>query len=275
MRLFNARRWAVAAFIAGLAILVLPAAASASPPAVTFTNVSCSTAGYSFTATGTGFPLGDVDLWLHVYDNLNPTGIGQPNPVPSDASGSFTLDFHAGPGQTLPATVTVTEGLTGTVLAGPYTVAAVGCGTGRPSGLTTTITANPTSIPADGKATSTITVQAKDFTGANETTGGASVTLSTTLGTLGAVSDNGNGTYTATVTAGTTPGPAVISGTINGESIANRATVTFTPPPLPTTNDQCTKGGWQGFNGVFKNQGDCVSFVATHGKNEPGKNIPS
>ena len=31
-------------------------------------------------------------------------------------------------------------------------------------------------------------------------------------------------------------------------------------------------GGWQAFG--FKNQGDCVSFVATHGKNEPGKNNP-
>jgi hypothetical protein len=27
-------------------------------------------------------------------------------------------------------------------------------------------------------------------------------------------------------------------------------------------------GGWQS-SGVFKNQGDCVSFVATNGKNPP------
>ena len=31
---------------------------------------------------------------------------------------------------------------------------------------------------------------------------------------------------------------------------------------------QCKKGGWRSF-GVFKNQGDCVSFVATGGKNPP------
>jgi hypothetical protein len=37
---------------------------------------------------------------------------------------------------------------------------------------------------------------------------------------------------------------------------------------LPTTADQCKKGGWQTY-GVFKNQGDCVSFVATAGKNPP------
>jgi hypothetical protein len=39
-------------------------------------------------------------------------------------------------------------------------------------------------------------------------------------------------------------------------------------PPLPTSTDQCANGGWQTF-GVFKNQGDCVSFVATGGKNPP------
>ena len=37
---------------------------------------------------------------------------------------------------------------------------------------------------------------------------------------------------------------------------------------LPTSKDQCKKGGWESF-GVFKNQGDCVSFVATRGKNRP------
>ena len=39
-------------------------------------------------------------------------------------------------------------------------------------------------------------------------------------------------------------------------------------PLLPTSTDQCKNGGWQVF-GVFKNQGDCESFVATGGKNPP------
>jgi hypothetical protein len=38
--------------------------------------------------------------------------------------------------------------------------------------------------------------------------------------------------------------------------------------PLPTSKDQCKNGGWRDF-GVFKNQGACVSFVATGGKNLP------
>jgi len=46
------------------------------------------------------------------------------------------------------------------------------------------------------------------------------------------------------------------------------------PPPTPTSADQCKHGGWQGLsdtNGtLFKNQGDCVSFVATNGANLAG-----
>lgn len=42
----------------------------------------------------------------------------------------------------------------------------------------------------------------------------------------------------------------------------------------PTTKQQCFNGGWQFFvseqnSPVFKNQGDCVSFVATKEKNQP------
>jgi hypothetical protein len=37
---------------------------------------------------------------------------------------------------------------------------------------------------------------------------------------------------------------------------------------LPTSKDQCKNGGWKN-SGVFKNHGDCVSFVATGGKNPP------
>jgi hypothetical protein len=36
----------------------------------------------------------------------------------------------------------------------------------------------------------------------------------------------------------------------------------------PTAAEQCKKGGWQMF-GIFKNQGDCVTYVATGGKNPP------
>jgi FG-GAP-like repeat len=42
----------------------------------------------------------------------------------------------------------------------------------------------------------------------------------------------------------------------------------FGSDPLPASHEECTNGGWRRF-GVFKSQGDCVSFVATRGKNPP------
>ncbi|MGH2473404.1 MAG: hypothetical protein ACRDG6_13625 [Candidatus Limnocylindria bacterium] len=50
--------------------------------------------------------------------------------------------------------------------------------------------------------------------------------------------------------------------------VINSTTYTFEPEP---TKDSCKKGGWQDFTsspGPFKNQGDCVSFFASGGKNE-------
>jgi hypothetical protein len=38
--------------------------------------------------------------------------------------------------------------------------------------------------------------------------------------------------------------------------------------PFPSSTSQCKNGGWRNFPG-FKNEGDCVSFVATGGKKPP------
>jgi hypothetical protein len=43
---------------------------------------------------------------------------------------------------------------------------------------------------------------------------------------------------------------------------------TGTATPSVTTKDQCKNNGWKTF-GVFKNQGDCVSYVSTGGRNLP------
>ena len=39
--------------------------------------------------------------------------------------------------------------------------------------------------------------------------------------------------------------------------------------PLPERKEQCKDGGWSAFGDTFRNQGDCVSFVATRGENQP------
>jgi hypothetical protein len=37
----------------------------------------------------------------------------------------------------------------------------------------------------------------------------------------------------------------------------------------PTRREQCKGGGWREFGGLFRNQGSCVSFVATGGESPP------
>lgn len=39
--------------------------------------------------------------------------------------------------------------------------------------------------------------------------------------------------------------------------------------PVPTLIEQCLRAGWKGFP-QFKNEGDCVSYVATNGNHPPG-----
>ncbi|GAB3204620.1 gliding motility-associated-like protein [Pontibacter aydingkolensis] len=103
---------------------------------------------------------------------------------------------------------------------------------GSANGATSTIVASVPSIPADGVSSSLITVTLYDAQNRRITTGGNNVALTTTRGTLGTVTDNNNGTYTATLTASTTAGIAVVSGTVNGSAISSTASVTFTALPV-------------------------------------------
>jgi hypothetical protein len=79
--------------------------------------------------------------------------------------------------------------------------------------------------------------------------------------------------YTASmVGTGTTASFKILDDYYNDNAGSLSVTIySCTPkrPNLPTDKEQCKKGGWETFGGVFKNQGDCVSFVATGGKNKP------
>jgi adhesin/invasin len=92
---------------------------------------------------------------------------------------------------------------------------------GPVSAAASTITSSAASIFADGSSTATITVQGEDADGNDETSGGATVTIASTLGTVSDVTDNGDGTYTATLTSAATPGTADVSATINGAPVSS------------------------------------------------------
>ena len=89
------------------------------------------------------------------------------------------------------------------------------------------LSASPSEIRANGHDTSQITVILYDAEGSVLPSGGDTVTLVSTLGTLSAVTDNGDGTYSATLTAATEVGVATVSGTVNGIAIAAPTTVRF------------------------------------------------
>ncbi len=92
------------------------------------------------------------------------------------------------------------------------------------------IKATPSQIEANGTSTSIITIQLKDASGTNITVGGSNVVISATKGTLSAITDNNNGTYTATLTSSIVEETSTASFSIGGENSPNTTTVTFFKP---------------------------------------------
>ena len=95
-------------------------------------------------------------------------------------------------------------------------------------------------------ATAIVTLQTKDSLGHNLTSGGLTVTFGLGTGTSGGsfstVSDNHDGTYTATFLATTVGTPRTLTATISGSAVTSMApTVTVTPLPLTITAVPNTK----------------------------------
>lgn len=146
----------------------------------------------------------------------------------SASGGSFasaTSTTNASGVATVIYTVPTTSGVLRTITATDNTAL-----TGTSSALTTqvgsatasqsTLTASSSSVTANG-STVTLTVQAKDQYGNNLGAGGSTVVISRAsgTGTVGLVTDNGNGTYTATLTAPTATGSGVFSATLGGSAV--------------------------------------------------------
>jgi hypothetical protein len=137
--------------------------------------------------------------------------------------------------------------------------------------------ATVTVTPADGTATVgqtycvTATVSAGQggvFTFTAEPTNGSTATP---VPAAGAEPGDANRQAQFCFTSAT-PGEVLITATAHsfniGQQPSGTATVTFVAGP--TDKNQCKNGGWQTF-GIFKNQGDCVSFITTGGTNPPGE----
>jgi len=92
--------------------------------------------------------------------------------------------------------------------------------------------------------------------------------------TGGSFADEGITAITTFAITQTSPiGPVEVEATNVGMLEQFASDLAVAPQLLPDAKEQCKDSGFLIF-GVFKNQGDCVSFVTTQGKNEPGKNNP-
>jgi subtilisin family serine protease len=109
-----------------------------------------------------------------------------------------------------------------------------GCSTTPPIGPPTSMSLalSPQSIPADGASTSTATATVTDANG-NRITGNQLSFTSDDAGLhIGAVTDHGDGTYTATLTSSTTPHQVTVTATDSSATptITGQATLTQTAP---------------------------------------------
>ncbi|WP_321348984.1 MBG domain-containing protein [uncultured Draconibacterium sp.] len=133
------------------------------------------------------------------FDEVN-HGVGN---ATISAEADFTDVNHTDGTFTETPTVTITEGL--------------------PDLTTSTISASPSSMTTD--ESSAITVQLKDHLGNNIQNSRGDISLAATIGALTSVSDNGDGTYSATLSGDTQgvngTGTSVITGDFTGDESAS------------------------------------------------------
>ena len=153
---------------------------------------------------------------------LSSTGSATIGAVTDNGDGTYTATVT----NTVAESVTISGTLDGAAITDTATVTFT-VGAADPTNGNTTLVAAPTSVVADGSTTSSVTVTLADASGNLLTASGGTVALSSTgSATIGAVTDNGDGTYTATVT-NTVAESVTISGTLDGAAITDTATVTF------------------------------------------------
>jgi hypothetical protein len=141
--------------------------------------------------------------------NATLLGRGAINAVSGLATfGALSLD-KAAEGYTLKAT----SGSLAVAISSAFDVRA-----GPASALFSTLVPSAVLLPGDGRSTQILTVKASDTLGNPLATGGATVAigLKSGPGRVGSVTDHGDGTYTATLTAPASAGLGVVVATLDG-----------------------------------------------------------
>ena len=159
------------------------------------------------------------------------TSTGTIGAVTDNSNGTYTASFTgvlAGTAREVNATM---GGAAVTTAAPTITVTP-----GAPSASTSTVASGSATV-ASG-STTTLTLTTKDAAGNSVTSGGATVAFAltsggTSAGTIGAVTDNGNGTYGAVFTATTAGTARAIATTLNTAAVSTTApSITVVPGPV-------------------------------------------
>ncbi|WP_339959148.1 beta strand repeat-containing protein, partial [Delftia acidovorans] len=151
--------------------------------------------------------------------------------TPNVGAASCTAGIYTG---TVTSPTGVGSGIFGFTINGSAAVAtaSVSYTAGPPSTSASTIVASPTSIIANGTATSTLTAQLKDASGNSIATCANTVAFTLNGGTQGSPAVGAGscsaGVYTATVTAPTAVGSGTFGFTINGSAATATAVVNYT-----------------------------------------------
>lgn len=193
-------------------------------PAVPSTSLSTASATPTSISAGSGTSAISVTV-RDAFGNLVPnatvefsatgTGNSLPSSASTDVNGVATVNLSS----TVVGTKVVTVSLATGNLPSTLSIMVVP-GAALPG--KSTVATSATSITTDGSAT--ITVQLRDENENLLTSSSGTVVLSTTLGTLTAVTPVGNGTYVAVLTSAAV-GTATVSGSLDGEALANSVDV--------------------------------------------------
>jgi hypothetical protein len=203
---------------ASTSILAVSGATVSSGAAITVTLTGKDAAGNNVTAGGSTV----------VFGNSGGSSTGTFNLTNDASNGTYTSLFTgvlAGTATTLTATI---GGTAVSTTAPTITVLP-----GSPSAVTSLITASATTVTSGSGVT--VQVQAKDAAGNIISSGGSTVAFSrsggTATGTFGIVTDNGNGTYTATFTGVLAGTATTIDATLNATPLSSspKPTVSVTP----------------------------------------------
>ncbi len=222
-------RASVGALTATFTATATPGAISAARAAVTVSSATVAS-GTGATLTlrgkdqfGNNLTTGGATV---LFTATGGTSTGAIGVTTDQGDGTYTVTFT---GLIVGTATTVGATINGTAVT--TTLPTITVTAGAISTLTSLVTTSSGTVSSG--ATATLTLQAKDSVGNSLATGGATVVFSrgggSSTGTIGATTDNNNGTYTATFTADSAGTATTIRATIGGVLATSTTPITVVP----------------------------------------------